>query len=111
MSANIFLIGSSGLGSGSKELGGQILANFLRILADKRELPEYIILWNEGVKIALSDSSTADHLKKLEQAGVEIIVCQTCIEYFGLEGQAIIGRIGTMGLIQDILLSGEVLTL
>jgi len=111
LNANVILIGSAGLGAGSKELGGLIQSSFFRVLAEKRELPEYIILWNEGVKIALSDSSCVEHLKKLEQAGVQIIACQTCVEYFGMEGQMVVGRIGTMGLIQDILLSSEVLTL
>jgi len=104
------LIGSTGLGSGNQELGGLILANFLRILGERDELPDYLVLWNEGVKIALADSLSMAHLKKLEERGVKIISCRTCVEYLGLEGQTAVGEIGTMHEIQEILLASRVLT-
>ena len=110
MQANVILIGSMGLGSGNEELGGLILANFLRLLGERDDLPKYIILWNEGVKIAIKDSIWINHLKKLEERGVEIISCQTCIEYFQLEGLMAVGRIGTMVQIQKILFTNPVLT-
>jgi hypothetical protein len=110
MAADVVLIGSTGLGSGSSELGGLILANFLRILGEREQVPGYIILWNDGVKIALGDSLWINHLKKLDERGVRIISCRTCIEYFGLEGKTSVGEIGTMPQIQELLLANQVLT-
>jgi intracellular sulfur oxidation DsrE/DsrF family protein len=110
MNSNVVLIGGAGLGSGSAELGGAILANFLRLLGDRDELLEYIVLWNDGVKIAVRDSLWLEHLRKLVERGVKIISCRTCVEYFGLEPSMAIGEIGTMPQIQELLLTNRVLT-
>lgn len=110
MHANVILIGSTGLGAGDSNLGSLLLANFLRLLAERADLPQYIVLWNEGVKIALDESICINHLKRLEERSVDIVSCRTCIEFFGLEGGITAGRIGTMPEIQEILLGGQVLT-
>ena len=110
MDYDVVLIGNAGLGAGDPQLGGLILANFLRLLGEREEKPEYIILWNEAVKIAVEGSNWLDHLKRLEEQGVKIISCRTCIEYFGLEDQIAAGEIGTMIQIQEILFSKRVLT-
>lgn len=111
MDANVIVIGSNGLGVGSPELGGLLLANFLRILGEREQVPEYIVLWNDAVKITLAGSMWLNHLKNLEERGVRIIACRTCIEYFGLEGQTAVGEIGTMPQIQELLLTNQVLTI
>ncbi len=110
MNHDVILIGQAGLGSGDPQLGGLILANFLRLLGEREEKPEYIVLWNEGVKIAVDGSNWIAHLKRLDEQGVKIVSCRTCVEYFGLEGQIAVGEIGTMMQIQDILFSKRVLT-
>ena len=111
MNHDVILIGQAGLGAGDPQLGGLILANFLRLLGEREGKPEYIILWNEGVRIAVEGSSWLDHLKRLEEQGVKIISCRTCVEYFGLEEQIAVGEIGNMMGIQDILFSRRVLTI
>lgn len=110
MANNVVLVGSAGLGGADQELGGLLLANFLRLLGERKTLPEYVILWNEGVKAAVDGTVWVGYLKKLEERGVKIISCRTCIEYFGLEGKIAAGEIGTMPQIQQILLEGSVLT-
>ena len=110
MDYDAILIGNAGLGAGDPLLGGLILANFLRLLGEREARPEYIILWNEGVKIAVEGSNWISHLKRLEEQGVNIISCRTCLEFFGLEDQVAAGEIGNMAQIQDILFSHRVLT-
>jgi len=110
MNHDVILIGQAGLGSGDIKLGGMILANFLRLLAERESLPEYIVLWNEVVKIAVQDSSWINHLKNLEAKGVKIVSCQTCVEFFGLEGQIAAGEVTGMAQIQEIIFSRSVLT-
>jgi hypothetical protein len=110
MNYDVILIGNARLGAGNQQLGGLILANFLRLLGDRESLPEYIILWNEGVTIAASGSNWIEHLKRLQGLGVRIILCQTCLEFFGLEEQVGVGEIGNMPQIQEIIFSKRVLT-
>jgi len=110
MNHDVILIGSAGLGSGNR-LGSLILANFLRLLGERDTLPECVILWNEGVSIAAEGSSHVEHLRRLAERGVRIILCRTCVEFLGLEAQIAVGEIGNMAQIQDILFSRRVLTL
>jgi hypothetical protein len=107
---DVILLGNAGLGSGDRQLGGMILANFLRLLGERDTLPKYIVLWNEGVSIAAGGSSWIEHLKKLQELGVEIILCRTCVEFLGIEEKIAVGEIGAMAQIQDILFTGRVLT-
>lgn len=110
MNCDVVLIGQAGLGAGDAELGGLILANFLRMLGEREEKPAYIILWNEGVRIAVEGSNWINHLRRLDEQGVKIICCRTCIEFLGLEGQIAVGVIGNMPGILEILLTERVLT-
>lgn len=110
MNHDVVLIGQVGLGSGDAKLGGMILANFLRLLAERETLPKYIILWNEGVKIVEQCSPWTEHLKNLECKGVKIISCLTCLEFLGLEERVSVGEIGNMMGIQEILFTSTVLT-
>ena len=109
MNHDVILIGNAGLGAGN-QLGGLILANFLRLLGERESLPKCVILWNEGVRIAVEGSDWIVHLRRLEELGVRIISCRTCIEFLGLEGRIAVGEIGNMAQIQDILFSSKVLT-
>ena len=110
MNHDAILIGQAGLGSGDAELGGMILANFLRLLGERQSLPQHIVLWNEGVRIAVQDSSWINHLRNLEAKGVKIVSCQTCVEFLGLEGKIAVGEINGMVQIQEIIFTRRVLT-
>jgi selenium metabolism protein YedF len=110
MKEKIVLLSSTGLGSGDQNLGELIMANFLRLLPDQPNKPQKLICWNAAVKLLTADSSVLNHLKKIEAAGIEIIVCRTCIEYFGIEEKIAVGKISTMQIIQGLLLENEVIT-
>jgi len=85
MTKKVFLIQSEGLGRGEEQLGSLLMATFLRVLGESKEKPESIIFWNTGVKLVCEGSRVLDHLKKLEEQGVMILACTTCLEYFELE--------------------------
>lgn len=42
------------------------------------------------------DSKVLDYLKRLEEQGVEILACTTCLEYFDLMDKLVVGRPTTM---------------
>lgn len=106
----VVLIGSNILGSPDEKLGVILMSNFLRLLGQREELPKYIILWNGAVKLAAKDTETIEFLQALEDRGVSIISCRTCVEYFGLEESMGVGEIDGMVRIQDILTGHNVLT-
>ena len=74
--------------------------------------PRTVALINEGVKLALFDSSSCDHLKNLERKGTNILVCGTCVNHFGITDSVGAGVISTMFEIVEALNgSGRILSL
>jgi len=60
------------------------------------EKPEKLIFYGLGVKLVVKGSPVMDALLSLENMGVEIVSCATCINYYGLSDQVEVGRIGNM---------------
>ncbi|MCX7918743.1 MAG: transcriptional regulator [bacterium] len=110
MREKIVLLSSTGLGSGDQQLGELIMANFLRLLPDQPNPPKKLICWNAAVKLLTTDSPVFNHLQKIESAGIEILACRTCVEFFGLEEKIAVGKISTMQVIQQLLLENDVIT-
>ena len=96
MTSKTILIQSDTLGKGSDELGELLMAGFLRLLGENPEKPGSIIFWNSGVRLVCEGSWALEHLKKLEEQGVEILACTTCLEFFELQDKLKIGKPTTM---------------
>jgi hypothetical protein len=45
----------------------------------------HIALVNSGVRLACADPPVLDHMKTLEESGISILSCGTCIVHFGLK--------------------------
>ena len=110
MGPEVLLLESDVLGYPDAKLGAILIGNYLRLLGERQNLPNYIILLNGGVRLATAGSSALEHLRKLEERGVEIISCSTCVDYFGIEPEIAVGKIDGMKRIQDILEKHRVLT-
>lgn len=106
----VVLIGSDTLGSPEEKLGQILMSSFLRLLGQRDEMPKFIVLWNGGVKLAARDTETVEFIEALEDQGVKVILCRTCVEYFGLEEGLGAGEIDGMVRIQEILSNHHVLT-
>ncbi|MFH0769185.1 MAG: sulfurtransferase-like selenium metabolism protein YedF [Chloroflexota bacterium] len=96
MSSKVFLIQSEGLGRGDEQLGALLLANFLRLLGESKEKPGTLVFWNSGVRLVCEGSQVLGHLGRLEEQGVEILACTTCLEYFDLMNKLKVGKPTTM---------------
>jgi len=111
MQTKSIVIQSVGLGGGDDTLGSMLMANFLRLLAEKKEKPKALIFWNTGVMLVCEGSPVLEHVKKLEEAGIEILVCTTCLEYFDLMDKLAVGKLTTMMKSIDAMFEGEFITL
>jgi selenium metabolism protein YedF len=96
MQAKVFLIQSEGLGRGDDQLGLMLMASLLRLLGESEDKPQTLVFWNAGVKLVCEGSRVLEHLKRLEQQGVEILACTTCLEYFDLVNKLGVGKPTTM---------------
>lgn len=106
------LITGKTLGRSDEELGEILVRGFLSAFSQLDVPPRTVALINEGVKLALFDSSSCDHLKNLERKGTNILVCGTCVNHFGITDSVGAGVISTMFEIVEALNgSGRILSL
>ena len=110
----IVLIGSRTLGRGDDHIGTVLMTNFLRFLAETNPKPKALILWNTGVKLATEDDEQTveklqaqEHLRQLQEQGVDILICQTCLDYFGLRDKVVVGKVSGMKHFVALLMSDE----
>ncbi|MCX5839537.1 MAG: sulfurtransferase-like selenium metabolism protein YedF [Deltaproteobacteria bacterium] len=92
----VVILSDNRMGRGDDVLGDVLIRAFVHTIAQLKPLPATIICYNAGVKLAVKDSAVLDDLQQLSQAGVDILVCGTCVNYFGLGDQVAAGRISNM---------------
>ena len=103
----ILIINRDDLGDGNEELGKKLMGIFLRKLWANENKPDTIVLYNSAVKLITKESLVLDAMDGLFKAGVDIIACVTCIEFFELKNKVVVGRIGGMQEIVDTLMQSE----
>lgn len=92
----VYLIASDTLGTGEEELGKILIKGFLSTLLEIKPLPKKVIFLNSGVKMAVLEKDVTAALKKLETAGVEVLICGTCLDYYDLSDQVEVGEVSNM---------------
>lgn len=55
-----------------------------------------MLFMNAGVRLPTLDEQIPAHLKSLADAGVEILVCGTCLSFYGLTDQLQVGTVSNM---------------
>lgn len=94
-------IGKDVVGDGERELGENLLKMAIYTLSQSDEVPASILFMNSGVKLpAGEEQQVIDSLKELMEKGTEVLVCGTCLNYYGLTEQL---KIGTVSNMYDIL--------
>ncbi len=110
--AKRFFITSDILGNGEDELGELLMRNFFYSLARNEEKPEMIVLVNTGVRLACVGSEVIDDLELLVEEGVMVKSCGTCLDYLGLTNSLLVGEIGTMPQMAEVLTApAEIVTI
>jgi selenium metabolism protein YedF len=108
----ILLIGSDTFGRGSEELGQLLMRSFLHTLSEVSPLPDQVIFLNSGVRLVVDGSPVLDDLRVLEDQGIEILACGTCLGYYEIKDRVAVGQISNMYDIASALLSaGKVIEL
>jgi hypothetical protein len=97
MNDTVVLITRNGMGSGETELQQKLVVTYLKLLLENGTLPGAICFYTDGVRLVVEDSPALDPLRQLEERGVHLIVCQTCIHYYALADRVRVGVVGGMG--------------
>ena len=90
------VISSEAMGQGDDRLGKILMKSFLFALTQQDILPETVLLYNGGAFLSCEGSESLEDLKKLEELGVEILTCGTCLDFYGLKEKLAVGGISNM---------------
>lgn len=85
-----------GMGDAPEALRLNLAIKFLTLIHDSGVLPSKILLYTEGVKLVCQGSPVSTLLKEMETAGVELVLCKTCLDYFKLGEKVEAGIVGGM---------------
>ena len=106
------VINSEFLGRGDDDLGRQIMGSFLRKLSIEENKPKKIIFFNSGVKLLAKGSSVLDGIDLLKKAGIDMMACGTCVNYYKLADKIESGLISDMrSIISTLMNSDDVITI
>ncbi len=92
----VLLITSDTLGQGSKELGKKLMNSYLHCLSQSETLPSHILFMNYGVNLVLDNSDVLEELDTLQNNGVQLKACGTCLDYYEVKERVAVGQIGNM---------------
>ncbi len=107
----VLVLSSDTLGRGNEELGNVLMRSFLHTLAVSSRKPEVIIFYNTAVKLAISGSDVLEDLKQLENEGVRLLLCGTCVNYLEISHELGAGTVSNMYDIVNIMSgAGRLLT-
>lgn len=111
MHNKVILVSSNQLGKGPEELGEGILETFFTLLKQREDLPIAIFFMNSGILTLTKDSLASVHLMELEEKGVEVLACKTCVDFYDVENELTAGKISGMAYFLDLAAKYEVLTI
>lgn len=103
----VIVISSDKMGEGDDELGRLLIGNFIKALKDLDTLPAKIVFYNKGVALAVEDCDHIEHLRQLEKMGVEVMLCATCVNHFGLADRVGVGTLSNMYTIAETMASAS----
>jgi len=105
-------IGNEGIGNGDLELGTTLMKMFFFTLTQGSDVPSYVLFMNEGVKVPVGSQQAIEHLKVLAERGTKVLVCGTCLNFYGLSDSLKVGIVSNMYDIAEAMLNvDKVITL
>jgi selenium metabolism protein YedF len=90
----LLVIGTDSFGK-EEDLGRMLVKPFFETIKVTKETPHTIFFLNASVKLTTTNEEIVPILKELQDMGVEIYSCGTCLKYYNLESELKVGHRGT----------------
>lgn len=90
------LVKSNLFGSGNDELGEILMKSFMYAITELSDNISHLIFMNGGVRLTTEGSPVLEHLQVLEESGVEILSCGTCLDFLQLKDKIKAGQVTNM---------------
>ena len=97
MKDTLVVIAREGMGSAEPAHQKKLVGTWLTLVLEGGDLPGAICFYTDGVKLAVEGSPVIEQLSRLEEKGVHLILCKTCLDFFGLAEKVRVGVVGGMG--------------
>ena len=92
---------TNAIGTNNSELGGNLAKMAIFTLSESDRVPSYVLFMNEGVKLPAGDEpQIIENLNTLIEKGTQVLVCGTCLNFYGLKDEI---KVGTVSNMYDIL--------
>lgn len=92
----VVVLSSDKMGEGEEKLGKILIKGFVYALTQLEQLPSAVLFYNSGAFLSCEDSPVLEDLKLLEEEGVEICTCGTCLDFYGLKEKLAVGNVVNM---------------
>ncbi|MFD3155366.1 sulfurtransferase-like selenium metabolism protein YedF [Haloimpatiens sp. FM7330] len=83
-------------GHGDDKLGIILMKSYLFALSESDIIPTDLIFINGGVKLTVEGTEVIENLQKLQEKGVKIQVCGTCLDFYKIKEKLLIGEVSNM---------------
>jgi tRNA 2-thiouridine synthesizing protein A len=108
----VLVVSSDSMGRGDAELGSILVRAFFHTLGEVAPVPQALIFFNAGVKLACEGSPVLSDLTDLANSGIEMLVCGTCLGYYELKDKLAVGQVSNMyDIAETMLRAGKVVNL
>ena len=85
------------VGTGDPELGLNLAKMAIFTLSEGDNIPSYVLFMNDGVKLTTGiEPQIIDNLNTLIEKGAKVLVCGTCLNFFGIKDDCKIGTVSNM---------------
>ena len=92
----VVVVSSDRMGVGNDDLGKVLIKGFIFAVTQLEKLPKTMLFYNGGATLTAEGSDSLADLKHLEEQGVEILTCGTCLNYYGLSDKLQVGSVTNM---------------
>ncbi|MDY6904686.1 MAG: sulfurtransferase-like selenium metabolism protein YedF [Thermodesulfobacteriota bacterium] len=100
------------LGRGDDTLGGKLMINYIKTLAEMGGDLWRLVFVNSGVRLSIKDSPVLADLQTYQCDGLKILVCGTCLDYFNLLEHKAVGETTNMlDIVTAMQLADKVITI
>ena len=103
----LILVTNDGMGRSEQALQHKLIGTYLQLLDENGMLPGAIAFYTDGVKLACKSSPVVPSLKLIQGMGVRLVLCKSCLDYFGLLEDVAVGDVGGMNDILKLLMEAD----
>ena len=72
-------------------------ATLIYKVSEGEQVPASVLFMNGGVRlVAGEETPVVESVRKLQERGSEVLVCGTCLDFYGIKGELLVGDVSNM---------------